>query len=109
MFHTVLLLFTFISLRNNSVGTGKDDRLVKQPSQRRPSNRRAFIETLIQCIAVKLISFRSVNHPLFQQMVQRANSDFSVPVHKTLKYHIKRLAEVYIDNYQSVKNKVIAV
>jgi hypothetical protein len=39
---------------------------VKQPSQKRPSNQRAFIEALIQRVAMKLISFRSVNHTLFQ-------------------------------------------
>jgi hypothetical protein len=44
---------------------------------------------------MKSISFRSVNHPLFQEIVQSANHDISVPVHNTLKYNIKRLAEVY--------------
>jgi hypothetical protein len=68
--------------------------LVKQPSQKRPSNQRAFIGALIEWISVKSISFRSVTHPLFQEMVQRANPDFSVLVYNTLKHHIKRLAEV---------------
>jgi hypothetical protein len=39
--------------------------LAKQPSQKCPSNQRAFIEALIERIAVKSISFRSVTHPLF--------------------------------------------
>jgi hypothetical protein len=69
--------------------------LVKQPSQKRPSNQRAFIEALIERVAMKLISFRLVNHTLFQQMVQRANPDLSVPVYNILKYHIKCLVEVY--------------
>jgi hypothetical protein len=42
---------------------------VKQPSKKRPSDQRAFIETLIEWVAVKSISFRSVNHPLFREMV----------------------------------------
>jgi uncharacterized protein YegL len=69
--------------------------LVKRPSENRPLNQRAFIEWLTQRIAVKLISFRSVSHPLFQEIVQCANSDFSWPVYTTLKHHIKRLAEVH--------------
>jgi hypothetical protein len=68
--------------------------LVKQPSQKGPSNQRAFLEVLIEWIAVKSISFRSVTHPLFQEMVQCVSPDFLVPA-KTLKHHIKRLAEVY--------------
>jgi hypothetical protein len=44
---------------------------------------------------VKSISFRSVNHPLFREIVQCANPDFSVPVYNTLKPHIKRLADAY--------------
>jgi hypothetical protein len=32
--------------------------LVNQPSQKRPSNQRAFIESLIEWVAVKSISFR---------------------------------------------------
>jgi hypothetical protein len=53
---------------------------VRQPSQNRPSNQRAFTESLIESIAVKPISFRSFTHPLFQEMVQGANPDFSVPM-----------------------------
>jgi hypothetical protein len=68
--------------------------LVKQSGQERPSNQRAFIESLIEWIAVKSVSFRSVNHPLFQEMVQDTDSDFSVPVCDTLKLHIKHLAEL---------------
>jgi hypothetical protein len=69
--------------------------LVERLSQKRPSNQRAFIESLIEWIAVKSISFRSVYHPLFQEIVQRAHPDFSVPVYNTLNDHIKRLAQVY--------------
>jgi hypothetical protein len=69
--------------------------LVNQPSQKRLSNQRAFIESLIEGFPVKPISLRSVNNPLFQEMIQRANPDFSVPVDNTLKLHIKRLAEVF--------------
>jgi hypothetical protein len=68
--------------------------LVKQPTQKRPSNQRAFIEALIEWIAVKSISFCSVTLPLFQEMVQRANPDFSVPVYNTPKHHFKRLTEI---------------
>jgi tRNA G18 (ribose-2'-O)-methylase SpoU len=68
--------------------------LVKRLSQKCPSNQRVLTEALIEWIAAKSISFRSVNHPLFQEIVQRANPDISVPVYNILKYHIKRLAEV---------------
>jgi hypothetical protein len=50
---------------------------------------------LIEWIPVKFISFRSVLHPLFQDMVQHAHHDFSVRVYNTLKHHIKRLTEAY--------------
>jgi hypothetical protein len=43
---------------------------------------------------VKSISFRSINNPLFKEMVQLADIDFSVPVYNTPKNHIKCLAEV---------------
>jgi hypothetical protein len=69
--------------------------LVKQQSQKCLSNQPAFIEALTEWIAVKSISFRSVTHPLFQEMIQHADPDFSVPVFNTLKHHIKRLVEVY--------------
>jgi hypothetical protein len=69
--------------------------LGKQPSHKCPSNQRAFIEALIEWIAAKSISFRSANHPVFREMVQPANPDFSMPVYNALKYHFKRLAEVY--------------
>jgi hypothetical protein len=67
--------------------------LVKQPSQKT----RQIGEHLLSrwWIAVKSISFCLVAHSLFQEMVQRANPDFPVPVHNLLKYHIKRLAEIY--------------
>jgi hypothetical protein len=68
---------------------------VKQPSKKRPSGQRAFIEALIEWVAVMSVSFRSVNHPLFREMVRCANPDFSVPLYNTLKPHIKRLAAAY--------------
>jgi hypothetical protein len=67
--------------------------LVEQPSKKRPSNQQKFIESLIQWIAVKSISFRLVNHQLFKEIIQRANPDFSVPVCNTLNLHVKRLAD----------------
>jgi hypothetical protein len=68
---------------------------IKQPSKKHPSDQRAFIEALIEWVAVKSISFRSVNHPLFREMVRGANPDFSVPLYNTLKPHIKCLADAY--------------
>jgi hypothetical protein len=68
---------------------------VEQPSKKHPSDQRAFIEALIERVAVKSISFRSVNHSLFREMVRCANPDFSVPVYNTLKPHIKCLADAY--------------
>jgi hypothetical protein len=67
----------------------------KQPSKKHPSDQRAFIEALIEWVAVKSISFCWVNHPLFREMVRRANPDFSVPMYNTLKPHIERLADAY--------------
>jgi hypothetical protein len=55
-------------------------KVVKQPSQRRLSNQRACIESLTEWIAAKSISFRLLNRPLFQEMVQCTNPDFIVPV-----------------------------
>jgi hypothetical protein len=68
--------------------------LMKRPSQKRLPNHQAFIEALIHWVAVKSISFPLVNHLLLQDMVQRAHSEFSVPVDDTLKHDIKRLAEI---------------
>jgi hypothetical protein len=68
---------------------------VKQPGKKHPSDQRVFIEALIEWVAVKSISFRSVNHPVFREMVRCANPDFSVPVYNTLRPHIKRLADAY--------------
>jgi hypothetical protein len=68
---------------------------VKHLSKKHPSGQRAFIEALIEWVAVKSISFRSVNHPLFREMVRRANPDFSVPLYNTLTPHIERLADAY--------------
>jgi hypothetical protein len=69
--------------------------MVKRPSKKHRSDQRAFIEALIELVAVKSISFRWVNHPLFREMVRCANPDFSVSVYNTLKSHIKRLADAY--------------
>jgi hypothetical protein len=44
---------------------------------------------------MKSISFRSVNHPLFMEMLRRVHPDFSVPAYNTLRPHIKRLADAY--------------
>jgi hypothetical protein len=68
---------------------------VKQPSKKHSSGQRAFIEALIESVAVKSISSPSVNHPLFREMVRCVNPDFSVPVYNTLKPHIKHLADAY--------------
>jgi hypothetical protein len=68
---------------------------VKQPSKKHPSDQRAFIEALIEWVAVRSISFPSVNHPLFREMVRCANPDFSVPVYNILKPHVKRLSNSY--------------
>jgi hypothetical protein len=68
---------------------------VKQPSKKHLSGQRAFIEALIEWVAVKSISFCSVNYPLSREMVRRANPDFSVPLYNTLRPHIKRLADAY--------------
>jgi hypothetical protein len=43
--------------------------LLIHPSKKHPSDQRAFIEALIQRVAVKSISFRSGNHPLFRTIV----------------------------------------
>jgi hypothetical protein len=69
--------------------------LVKQQSQKRPSNQRVFVTALIERIVVKAISLRSVNQRLFQEMVQRTNPGFSLPVYDTVKSYIKCPAEVY--------------
>jgi hypothetical protein len=68
---------------------------MKQPNKKHPSDQRAVIEALIEWVAVKSISFRLISHPVFREIIQRANPDFSVPVNNTLKRHINCLAEVY--------------
>jgi hypothetical protein len=68
---------------------------VKQPSKKYPSDQQAYIEALIEWVAVKLISFRSVNHPLFRGMVRCANPDFSVPLYNALRPQMKCLADAY--------------
>jgi hypothetical protein len=73
----------------------KMTRPVKQLNQKRASNQQAFIEALIEWVDLMSVSFRSVNHPLFQEMLQCPNPDFSVPVHNRLERHIMRLSEVY--------------
>jgi hypothetical protein len=68
---------------------------VKHPSKKHPSDQRAFIEALIEWVAVKSISFSSVNRPLFREMVRCADPDFSVTLYNTLRPHIKRLADTH--------------
>jgi hypothetical protein len=53
---------------------------VKQFSKKRQPDQRNFIERLTEWAMMKSISFRSINHPLFREMVQFVNSEFSVPV-----------------------------
>jgi hypothetical protein len=69
--------------------------LVKHPSKKHPSDQRTFIEGLIEWVAVKSISFCSINHPLFREMIWPAKPHFSVTVDNTPKPHIKRLADAY--------------
>jgi hypothetical protein len=66
-----------------------------RPSKKRESAQRAFVERLSEWVAVKSISFRSISHPLLRDMVQLVNPNFSVPVHNTLRPHIKSLADRY--------------
>jgi hypothetical protein len=47
----------------------------KEPSQKRRPDRRACAGGLIEWVAVKWISIRSINHPLFREMVQLVNLD----------------------------------
>jgi hypothetical protein len=68
---------------------------VKRPSKKHASDQRAFIEALIEWVAVKPISFRSDYHPLFWDLVRCANPDVSMPACNTLRPHIKRLADAY--------------
>jgi hypothetical protein len=63
---------------------------VSRPIKKRQSDQRAFIEMLIEWVAVKSISFRSISHPLFRDMIQVINPDSSVPVYDTPRPHIKR-------------------
>jgi hypothetical protein len=68
---------------------------VKQASRKHQLDQRAFIEALIDLVAVKSISFWSINHPLVREMAQLVNPNFSVPVYNTLRPHIKRQADLY--------------
>jgi hypothetical protein len=68
---------------------------VNRPSKECQSDQRAFVEKLIEWVAVKSISFRSISHPLFRDMIQLVNPDFSVPVYSTLSPHIKCLMDLY--------------
>jgi hypothetical protein len=72
----------------------KTTKLVKQPSKKHLSDQLAFIEALIEWAAVKSISLHSINHPLLREMIHCANSGSSVPLYKTARPHIKRLADV---------------
>jgi hypothetical protein len=42
---------------------------VNGPSKKRQSDQRTFIEKLIKWVALKSISFRSISHPLFRDMI----------------------------------------
>jgi archaellum component FlaC len=53
---------------------------VNQPSKKHQSDQRTFIEKLIDWVAMKSISFRSISHPVFRDMIQLFNPNFSVPV-----------------------------
>jgi hypothetical protein len=68
---------------------------VNRPSKKRQSDQRTFIEKLIESLAVKSISFRSIIHPLFRDMIQLMKPDFSAPVSSAPKPHIKGLADLY--------------
>jgi hypothetical protein len=72
----------------------KMPQLMKPPSTKYSSDQRAFIEALVEWFAVKSMSFRSVNHPLFRETIQHANSDFFVIVDNKLRLHAKPLADV---------------
>jgi hypothetical protein len=52
---------------------------VKHSSKKHSSDQRAFIEALIEWVAVKSIPFRSIHNPLFREMTPRAKHDFFVP------------------------------
>jgi hypothetical protein len=84
---------------------------IEQPSRKHPSRQRAFVEALTEWVAVKSISFRSVNHPLFREMVRSANPDFSVPVYNSLKPHIKHSVDawMHVGNYQGIKRNATAL
>jgi hypothetical protein len=63
---------------------------VKQPSKKHLSHQRAFLKTPIESVVVKSVSFGSINHPFFREMIQRANPDFSESVHNTLRHNINQ-------------------
>jgi hypothetical protein len=68
---------------------------LKHPIKKHPSDQETFIEAPIEWVIVKLIYFRSVNHPLFREILHRADPDFFVLMHNALGPHIKRLADLY--------------
>jgi hypothetical protein len=72
----------------------KMNQLVKQPSKKHLSDQRAFIEALIEWVAVKSIDFRSASDSLFREMIQHANPDFSVSVYNTLGLRVNLLPDV---------------
>jgi uncharacterized GH25 family protein len=54
--------------------------MVKQPSKTYLSDQRAFVEAVVEWVAVISTSWRSTNHTLLREMVQLVNPDFSEPV-----------------------------
>jgi hypothetical protein len=54
-----------------------------------------LIEALIDWVAAKSISFRLVSHPLFREVVRRANPDLSELMINPLKPNMKRPSDVY--------------
>jgi hypothetical protein len=72
----------------------KMTQLMKQPSKKYPSDQRVCILAVIECVALKSISFHSINRTLFREMLECADPDLSVPVYDTLRPHIKHLVDV---------------
>jgi hypothetical protein len=80
--------------------------LVRRPSKKHKSDQQASIDVSTERVALKSISFRSINHRLLREMVQRTNPDFFVPVHTTMRPHIKHPADKY-RQLQNIKRKAL--
>jgi hypothetical protein len=74
----------------------KMTQFLKCPANKHLSDWRALIEALIEWIARNSVFLCLINHPSFRVMIQRANSEFFVPMYNTLSPHIKGLADVYL-------------